>query len=255
MHHELTPFDAVIPSCAERLSEEVLEPAEDGGAALLARWRHSLRRPAKDYVPLSAIAVMVLTTAVAFLPVPAFAQAISKGSEAAGRARPLELGKSSFAPVMEAEGGRRQAEIRRVTEQLFDFHEMSRRMLGGHWQEGSVPQQEEFVQLFTEMLERMYLTNIASLPLAAVKFEGELISGDYARVNSRIAGRRGDTSVEYRLVGHDGQWVVYDIAVEGVGLASSYRSQLNSILRNASFASLLERLRSREASARIEQRP
>jgi phospholipid transport system substrate-binding protein len=198
---------------------------------------------------------VMLTTAVAFLPVPAFAQTISKGGEAAGRARPLELVKSSFARVMEAEGGQRQAEIRRVTEQLFDFHEMSRRMLGVHWQEGSVPQREEFVQLFTEMLGRMYLTNIASLPLATVTFEGELISGDYARVSSRIAGRRGDTSVEYRLVDHDGQWMVYDIAVEGVSLVSSYRSQFNSILRNASFASLLERLRSREASTRIEQGP
>jgi len=83
------------------------------------------------------MAVMVLMTAVAFLPVPAFAQA-SKGGEAAGRARPLELVKSSFARVMEAEGGQRQAEIRRVTEQLFDFHEKSRRMLGVHWQEGSL---------------------------------------------------------------------------------------------------------------------
>jgi hypothetical protein len=69
---------------------------------------------------------MVLTTAVAFLPLPAFAQTVSKGGEAAGRARPLELVKSSFARAMEAEGGQRRAEIRRVSEQLFDFHEMSR---------------------------------------------------------------------------------------------------------------------------------
>jgi phospholipid transport system substrate-binding protein len=205
--------------------------------------------------PLHAIAVMVLSTAVAFLPAPAFAQTLSKAPEAAGRERPLDVVKSSFARVMEAEGGQRQVEIRRVTEELFDFHEMSRRMLGAHWQEGSIPQQEEFVQLFTEMLERMYLTNIASMPLATVKFEGELISGDYARVSSRIAGRRGDTSVEYRLVDHGGQWAVYDIAVEGVSLVSSYRSQFNSILRNASFAALLERMRSREVGARVEQGP
>lgn len=205
--------------------------------------------------PPSAIAVMVLSTAVAFLPVPAFAQTLIKGSESGGRERPLELVKSSFARVMEAEGGQRQVEIRRVSEELFDFHEMSRRMLGAHWQEGSPLQQEEFVQLFTEMLEHMYLTNIASVPLAAVKFEGELISGDYARVSSRIAGRRGDTSVEYRLMDHGGQWTVYDIAVEGVSLVSSYRSQFNSILQNSSFAALLERLRRREVGARKEQGP
>jgi phospholipid transport system substrate-binding protein len=198
---------------------------------------------------------MALSTALAFLPLSALADTLTKGSEPVRRARPLELVKSSFARVMEAEGGQRQVEIRRVTEELFDFHEMSRRILGVHWQEGSAPQQEEFVQLFTEMLERMYLTNIASVPRAAVQFEGELIAGDYARVSSRIAGRRGDTSVEYRLVDHDGQWAVYDIAVEGVSLVSSYRSQFNSILRNSSFASLLERLRSRDVGARVEQGP
>ena len=217
--------------------------------------RRTNTNPAVSTWSLSAIAVMVLSTAVAFLPVPAFAQTLTKGSEAAGRERPLEIVKASFARVMEAEGGQRQVEIRRVTEELFDFHEMSRRMLGAHWPEGSPSQQEEFVQLFTEMLERMYLTNIASMPLATVKFEGELIAGDYARVSSRIAGRRGDTSVEYRLVDHGGQWAVYDIAVEGVSLVSSYRSQFNSILRNSSFASLLERMRSRDTAARIEQGP
>ena len=204
---------------------------------------------------LTVLAVMALSTAAAFLPLPAPAQTLSKGSEPPVRQRPLEIVKSSFARVMEAEGKQRQVEIRRVTEELFDFHEMSRRILGARWQEGSASQQEEFVQLFAEMLERMYLTSVASIPRAAVQFEGELIAGDYARVSSRIAGRRRDTSVEYRLVDHDGQWVVYDIAVEGVSMVSSYRSQFTSILRNSSFASLLERLRSREVGSRAEQGP
>jgi ABC-type transporter MlaC component len=40
---------------------------------------------------------------------------------------------------------------------------------------------------------------------------------------------------------------VYDVAVDGVGLVSSYRSQFNSILRTASFGELLERLRDMDA--------
>jgi phospholipid transport system substrate-binding protein len=74
-------------------------------------------------------------------------------------------------------------------------------------------------------------------------------------VSSRIAGRRGDTTVEYRLVDHAERWVVYDIAVEGVSLVSSYRSQFNSLLRNSSFAELLGRLRDREVGAKAEQGP
>src|ERR1044071_7961780 len=87
--------------------------------------------------PLFAVAVMALSTAVAFLPVPAFAQTLAPGTETAARERPLDLVKSSFARVMEAEGGQRQVEIRQVTEELFDFHETSRRILGVHWREGS----------------------------------------------------------------------------------------------------------------------
>jgi hypothetical protein len=63
----------------------------------------------------------------------------------------------------------------------------------------------------------------------------------------RIAGRRGDASVEYSLIDNAGRWAVYDVTVDGVSLVSSYRSQFNSILRKSSFTALLERLQSREA--------
>jgi len=220
------------------------------GVNAMARYR-----PTDKTRPLSAVAIMALSAFIAYGPLSAAGQTLTRGREATGRERPLELVKSSFARVLGAERGQRQVELRRVTEELFDFHEMSRRMLGAHWQEGSGPQQEEFVQLFTDMLERMYLTNIASMPLATVKFEGESIAGAYARVSSRIPGRRGETSVEYRLVDNAGRWVVYDIAVEGVSLVSSYRSQFNSLLRNSSFAELLGRLRDREVGAKAEQGP
>ncbi len=62
--------------------------------------RRTNTNPAVSTWSLYAIAVMVLSTAVAFLPVPAFAQTLTKGSEAAGRERPLEIVKASFARVM-----------------------------------------------------------------------------------------------------------------------------------------------------------
>ena len=212
-------------------------------------------RPAGKKWRFPAVAITALSAIIACVPLPAAAQTLSKGSEETGREHPLDLVKTSFARVLGAEGGQRQIELRRVTEELFDFHEMSRRMLGAYWQEASGPEQEEFVQLFTDLLERMYLTSIASMPLATVKFEGESIAGAYARVSTRIVGRRGDTSVEYRLVDHMGRWVVYDIAVEGVSLVSSYRSQFNSLLRNSTFSQLLGRLQSREVGAKAEQGP
>jgi len=94
---------------------------------------------------------------------------------------------------------------------------------------------------------------VGSMPLASVTFEGEQVSGSFARVTSRMPSRRGDTAIEYRLMNRGGHWTVYDIVVDGVGLVSSYRSQFNSVLRTASFAELLDRLRVHEASIKAEQ--
>ncbi len=202
---------------------------------------------------------VVIVACTATLACPGYtlrAQTLNTETEQPAQLRPLEVVMTSFSRVLSAEAEQRQVEIRRATEELFDFHEMARRILGVHWAGGSAQQHEEFIRLFTDMLGRAYLSNIGNLPLASVTFQGESVTGPFARVRSRIAvGRRGDTSIDYLLLERDGRWTIYDVVLDGVGLVSSYRSQFNSILRTSSFAQLLERLRSREASLKPEQGP
>ena len=208
---------------------------------------------------------LIVAGALASGSLPALAQSTTTDTElnqaAARRAappQPLDVVKSSVTRVLAAVGsGQQRVEARRVAEELFDFDEMCRRMLADHWQEGSSYQQGEFVRLFTELLERSYLSSLRSVPPAAVTFLGETVNGSYAQVKSRIATSRfGETSVDYRLVDHDGRWAVYDVVLDGVSLVSSYRSQFTSILRTSSFAQLLEKLRSREqVDAKNEQGP
>ena len=194
---------------------------------------------------------LMLAVALASGRLPAQAQSATPEAENKSevvQSRPLDLVKSSITRVLAANGsGQQRAEARRIAAELFDFDEMCRRMLAEHWQEAAPYQQGEFVRLFTEMLERSYLRGLRSVPVGAVTFLGETVSGSYAQVNSRIAtGRFGETSVEYRLVDHGDRWEVYDVVLDGVSLVSSYRSQFASILRTSSFAQLLERLRSRQ---------
>jgi phospholipid transport system substrate-binding protein len=197
----------------------------------------------------------VLSMAVAALVLgahPALAQDSVKDAPS-GPLGPLDQVKSSVARVMaivqsQPDGAQRRAEVRQEAERLFDFNEMARRTLGQHWAARSGQEQEEFVRLFTDLLERSYLTTIGNQRLATVTYQGESVDGSSARVRSRLVTDRGtEIPVEYRLLQSRTQWSVYDISVEGVSLVSSYRSQFNSIIRNSSFALLLERMRSREA--------
>jgi phospholipid transport system substrate-binding protein len=151
-------------------------------------------------------------------------------------------------PADATDGGQRRAEIRQAAVALFDFDEMSRRLLGQRWTDASPDEQRDFVVLFTDLLERAYLNTLGNYRLATITFQGETISGPYAQVQSRMAAGKAEVAIEYRLLEQKGRWAVYDVSVDGVSLISNYRSQFNSILKRMSFAQLLDRLRNREAS-------
>ena len=185
--------------------------------------------------------------------------------KAADQTAPLDLVKATVSRVLAIvqaprvianDGRQRRAEIRRAAQGLFDFREMARLTLAQHWKDRSAPEQEEFVQLFTELLERSYLTTIENYAGEKITFQGESISGPYAQVRSRITtDRRMETSIEYRLLERDARWAVYDVVLDGVSLVSNYRSQFNSIIRTSSFADLLTKLRSKEIEAHVIPRP
>ena len=199
---------------------------------------------------IAAVAVLVLGA------LPALAQDAVREAPATspvvGAPGPLALVKGSVTralSIAESQGddAQRRVELREVGEALFDFHEMGRRALGQHWAGRSLQEQEEFVRLFTDLLERSYLLAMGNRGAGTVTFQGESVEGSAARVRSRLVTDRGaEIPIEFRLLERAGRWAVYDLVVEGVSLISSYRSQFNSIIRNSSFARLLDKLAGRE---------
>jgi phospholipid transport system substrate-binding protein len=158
------------------------------------------------------------------------------------------------------EPGDKRADIRKVAEEIFDFEEMSRRALGPHWSARSSQERREFVGLFTDLLERSYLTRIESGRGGKVFYTGETVSGDEATVRTRIVTQqRTEVPVDYRMHRTHGRWQIYDVNIEGISLINNYRSQFNTVIQSSSYAALLERLRSKDtdaaASPRSPRRP
>lgn len=222
----------------------------------------SLIRHARGVVAVAAVAAVIPFGVPSVL-----AQATAadvQSVSAAGGYGPLQLVSSSIFRVMRivrlkpgnaTETGKRQAEIRQAAVELFDFDEISRRLLGQRWTDASPQEQQDFVALITDLLQGAYLNTIGNYPLATMTFQGEIISGSYAQVHSQMATGRSTVAIEYRLLERDGGWGVYDIALDGVSLVSNYRSQFTSMLKRMSFAQVLDRLRNREASVVPLQSP
>jgi phospholipid transport system substrate-binding protein len=208
-------------------------------------------RPAR---PLSVLAVAL--AALALGGGHAFAEEAGHGGSPKAevvKQGPLDLVRSSVLLVFaiirsQPDSAQRRIEIRQVGETLFDFNEMARRALARHWSARSSEERGTFVRLFTDLLERSYVTAIGNNALASVTFQDEAIEGSAARMRSRLVTDRGaEFPMEYRLLDNAGRWAVYDVVVDGASVVASYRSQFNSILRTSSFDLLLDKLQNRNA--------
>src|SRR5260370_38962318 len=144
---------------------------------------------------------------------------------AAEQTGPLEVVRASVSRVLTivqaphpvASGGsQRRAEIRRIAQGLFDFDEMARLTLARHWKDRSVTEREEFVRLFTDLLERSYLTTIENYAGETITFAGESVGDPYAQVRSRITTNPLlEIFIDYRPGSLDSRGGGYDACLAG----------------------------------------
>jgi phospholipid transport system substrate-binding protein len=153
------------------------------------------------------------------------------------------IGELENKKIGEAERRRR---IRRVADEIFDFEDMARRALAQHWRTLTPAQQAEFVPLFSDLLERTYLSTIERYNGEPVQFTGQRIDGEQATVFTHITTKQGqDVPVDYRMQLKGDRWLIYDVNIEGIGLVANYRSQFHSIMTTSSYDALVKRIRAR----------
>jgi phospholipid transport system substrate-binding protein len=144
----------------------------------------------------------------------------------------------------------RRVEILKIVYEYFDFQEMAKRALGRPWKEQSPQKQQEFVDLFKQLLFNNYAGKVETYTGTneQMVYDSEKIEGEYALVKTRVLNyKNANVQLDYRLKLISGQWKVYDISAEGISLVDNYRGQFNSILAGKSFDTLLSQLREKVA--------
>ena len=136
--------------------------------------------------------------------------------------------------------------IRQAVDERFHWEEMSRRTLARHWRKRTMEERKEFIDLYGKLLEQTYLDRVEGYSGEKVFYEGERIDGKYAVVKVKILTKQEtEISTEYRLKSNAGEWLVYDISIEGVSLINNYRTQFNSIIMRSSYKDLIKKLKTK----------
>jgi phospholipid transport system substrate-binding protein len=155
----------------------------------------------------------------------------------------------------EARTQERRDKLRQILYARFDFAEMAKRSLGSHWRRRTPQEQEEFVQLFTSLLERAYVDRIESFNEETFQYPRELMDGSYAEVESRILTRKGEEfTILYKTHLLKGEWKVYDVVIENISLVNNYRSQFNRVVTNSSYEELIRRLKEKQEEFTVKKK-
>lgn len=141
----------------------------------------------------------------------------------------------------------RRDQLKQILFARFDFTEMARRALGANWRRRTPQEQEEFVRLFSELLERAYADTIESYTDEKIVYVGEKLDGNYAEVNSKILTNKGqEFTIDYKTQVVGGEWKVYDVVVENISMVNNFRSQFNRVINNSSYEALVQRLKEKQ---------
>jgi phospholipid transport system substrate-binding protein len=139
----------------------------------------------------------------------------------------------------------RRSKMRDIIGPLFDFEEMSQRSLGSNWASATPEQRKEFVHLFSELLANTYLKRLENIEQGMVEVVSDQVKADKAIVRTKVDYKGDKFPLDYKMMSKAGNWHVYDVVIENIGLVTNYRTEFASIVRKEKMTGLIEKLRER----------
>lgn len=129
-----------------------------------------------------------------------------------------------------------------------DFSALSRLTLGKHWRKATTDQRAQFSKEFRTLLLRTYSASLTEYNDQRIEHMGSKTSPDNKKtvVRTRIVKEsHPPISVDYRMRQVTDDWKIYDVSIEGVSLAVSYRATFAQEIRKHGLAGLIQNLAAR----------
>lgn len=142
--------------------------------------------------------------------------------------------------------------IRKLVEQLMDFPTLAKKSLGRHFGELDQAKQQEYVRLFTELVESSYLKKLKGRMDYKIQYGNPKIQGQLARVPAVVIrhkqGRKMTTEIVYKLRRQGGTWKVVDVVTNEVSLTRNYRRSFGRIWRREGYDGLVRKMKRKIAT-------
>ncbi len=136
-----------------------------------------------------------------------------------------------------------------------DFDEATRLAVGRAWSQANPEQRKKLVSEFRNMLVRTYSNAIEGYQGQTLKIlpsRGKQEGKEEATVRAQFVRAGGPPlPMEFQMRKSGEGWKIYDIAVEGISLVLTYRSEFDSVVKQEGIDGLIKRLSQKNAPAKL----
>jgi phospholipid transport system substrate-binding protein len=129
----------------------------------------------------------------------------------------------------------RAARFQELFREDFDVPGIARFVLGRYWKTATPEQQQEFVRLFEDYIALVYSAQLAAYSGETLKVTGSRPGPEGAIVASEIVRPTGGppVKVEWHLTDRDGIYKINDVAVDGISMAVTQRSEFAAVIQRS----------------------
>ena len=135
-----------------------------------------------------------------------------------------------------------------------DFEEATRLAVGRAWAKATPEQKKRIVTEFRNMLVRTYSNAIGGYEgqtLKVLPSRGKQDPQDTTVRTQFVRAGAPPLPIDFQMRKADSTWKVYDIAVEGVSLVLTYRSEFDAVVKQEGIDGLIKRLAQKNEPAAI----
>lgn len=126
-----------------------------------------------------------------------------------------------------------------------DIHGLSQYCLAQHWNERSNTEKENFIKLLGDLLVNVaFKKSTGFFEDINIEYQEENIHQNKAGVLTIVEHPdEGEIEIEYHLQRVNNQWLIHDVLLDGVSLATNLRSQMIQVIQENSYEELVKKMK------------
>ena len=143
----------------------------------------------------------------------------------------------------------RDTQVDDLVRPLFDFGLMGRLSLGkAQWKKLTADERKKFSQLFEERVMNSYMSKLDLYTDEVVIIDEAVQVKSRIHLPTHLMRKNEKRDILYKFYKSKKRgWLIYDVDILGVSIIQTYRKQFAGILKEDSFAILLEKLETSES--------